>query len=262
MSVATTLFDLTGRTILITGASRGIGFAMAKACAEHGARVVLNGRDPKTLAEKVDLLAAAGHDAEGEAFDVTDETAAVAALDRIVARHGAIHGLIANAGIQHRVPVLEFPTADFRRVVETNLTACFVLGREAAKRMIAPQDGSTGGGSIINTVSMLGPMARPTVPAYIAAKEGLRALTRAMAVELGSKGVRVNAVAPGYVATEMNTALLDNKEFNAWVVGRTPMGRWAKPDELGGAAVYLMSPAGAFVSGHVLNVDGAMSVAV
>lgn len=257
MAIATTLFDLTGRTILITGASRGIGFAMAKACAEHGARVVLNGRNPETLAAKVDELAAAGHDAEGEAFDVTDEAAATAALDRIVARHGAIFGLIANAGMQHRVPVLEFPTEDFRRVVETNLTSCFVLGREAAKRMVR-----TGGGSIINTVSMLGPIARPTVPAYIAAKEGLRALTRAMAVELGGRGIRVNAVAPGYVATEMNTALIENEQFNSWVVGRTPMGRWAQPEELGGAAVYLMSPAGAFVSGHVLSVDGAMSVAV
>lgn len=257
MPVATTLFDLTGRTILITGASRGIGFAMAKACAEHGARVVLNGRNADTLAAKVDELAAAGHDAEGEAFDVTDEAAATAALDRVVARHGSLHGLIANAGVQHRVPVLEFPTEDFRRVVETNLTSCFVLGREAAKRMVR-----TGGGSIINTVSMLGPIARPTVPAYIAAKEGLRALTRAMAVELGDRGIRVNAVAPGYVATEMNTALIENEQFNSWVVGRTPMGRWAQPEELGGAAVYLMSPAGAFVSGHVLSVDGAMSVAV
>lgn len=257
MPVTTSMFDLTGRTILVTGASRGIGFAMAKACAEHGARVVLNGRDPKTLADKVEALAAAGHDAEGEAFDVTDEAAVIAALDRVVARHGALYGLIANAGIQHRVPVLEFPTADFRRVVETNLTACFVLGREAAKRMV-----QTGGGAIINTVSMMGPIARPTVPAYIAAKEGLRALTRAMAVELGARAVRVNAIAPGYVATEMNTALIENEQFNSWVVGRTPMGRWAQPDELGGAAVYLMSPAAGFVSGHVLSVDGAMSVAV
>src|SRR3546814_4815794 len=120
----------------------------------------------------------------------------------------------ANAGVQHRVPGLEFPTADFRRVVETNLTACFMLGREAAKRMIA-----TGGGAIVNTVSMLGPIARPTIPAYIAAKEGLRALTRAMAVELGEHGVRVNAVAPGYVATEMNAALIENEPVNAWVVG-------------------------------------------
>jgi len=257
MAIATELFDLTGRTILITGASRGIGFAMAEACAAHGARVVLNGRDPASLAGKVEALAAAGHDAEGEAFDVTDEAAAIAALDRIVARHGALHGLIANAGIQHRVPVLDFPTADFRRVVETNLTACFVLGREAAKRMVL-----TGGGSIVNTVSMMGPIARPTVPAYIAAKEGLRALTRAMAVELGPRAVRVNAIAPGYVATEMNTALIENEEFNSWVVRRTPMGRWARPDELGGAAVFLMSPAAGFVSGHILSVDGAMSVAV
>ncbi|EDP63826.1 gluconate dehydrogenase [alpha proteobacterium BAL199] len=257
MPITTALFDLTGRTILITGASRGIGFAMAKACAEHGARVVLNGRDPATLAEKVKELTAAGHDAEGEAFDVTDEAAAIAALDRIGSRHGTLYGLIANAGVQHRVPVLDFPTDDFRRVVETNLTSCFMLGREAAKRMVP-----NGGGSIINTVSMLGSITRPTVPAYIAAKEGLRALTRAMAVELGGRAVRVNAIAPGYVATEMNTALIENKEFNSWVEGRTPLGRWAQPDELGGAAVFLMSPAANFVSGHILSVDGAMSVAV
>src|SRR3546814_10886495 len=130
-------------------------------------------------------LVAAGHDAEGEAFDVTDEAAAIAALDRVVARHGALWGLIANAGVQHRVPVLEFPTADFRRVVETNLTACFMLGREAAKRMIA-----TGGGAIVNTVSMLGPLARPTIPAYIAPQEGLPAPTRPLAVEPGGHGGR------------------------------------------------------------------------
>ena len=257
MTIETALFDLSDRTILITGASRGIGFAMAEACAAHGARVVLNGRNPATLEAKVEALTSQGYAAEAEAFDVTDEAAAVAALDRVVARCGALHGLIANAGVQHRVPVLDFPTEDFRRVVETNLTACFVLGREAAKRMVV-----TGGGAIINTVSMLGPITRPTVPAYIAAKEGLRALTRAMAVELVDRAVRVNAIAPGYVATEMNTALIENQEFNAWVVGRTPMGRWADPKELGGAAVFLLSPAGSFVSGHVLSVDGAMSVGV
>lgn len=257
MTVETTLFDLSDRTVLITGASRGIGFAMAEACAAHGARVVLNGRDPATLADKVDALTSLGYTAEVEAFDVTDEAAAIAALDRIVARHGALHGLIANAGVQHRVPVLDFPTEDFRRVVETNLTACFVLGREAAKRMV-----ETGGGSIVNTVSMLGPITRPTVPAYIAAKEGLRALTRAMAVELGDRGVRVNAIAPGYIATEMNAALIENQEFNSWVIGRTPMGRWGDPKELGGGAVFLLSPAANFVSGHILSIDGAMSVAV
>jgi gluconate 5-dehydrogenase len=257
MAVSTTLFDLSGRVILITGASRGIGYAMARACGAHGATVVLNGRDAGTLAAKVEILTAEGITAEAEAFDVTDEAAASGALDRIVARHGKIWGLIANAGVQHRVPVLDFPTEDFRRVVETNLTACFTLGRDAARLMV-----ESGGGRIVNTVSMLGPQARPTVPAYIAAKEGLRALTRAMAVELGGRGITVNAVAPGYVATEMNTALIENAPFNDWVVGKTPLGRWADPSELGGAAVYLMSDAGSFVSGQIIGVDGGMSVQV
>lgn len=257
MTVATQLFDLTGRVILITGASRGIGLAMAQACGAHGATVVLNGRNAEALEEKVDVLKSEGIAAEAEAFDVTDETAARAALERIIGRHGRLWGLIANAGVQHRVPVLDFPTEDFRRVVETNLTACFTLGRDAARHMA-----EAGGGRIVNTVSMLGPQARPTVPAYIAAKEGLRALTRAMAVELGAKGITVNAVAPGYVATEMNTALIENTEFNGWVVGKTPLGRWADPAELGGAAVYLMADAGSFVSGQILGVDGGMSVQV
>ncbi|WP_420563141.1 SDR family NAD(P)-dependent oxidoreductase [Thalassobaculum sp.] len=257
MTVATQLFDLTGRVILITGASRGIGLAMARACGAHGATVVLNGRNAEALKGRVDELTAEGITAEAEAFDVTDEAAAQAALERIIGRHGRLWGLIANAGVQHRVPVLDFPTEDFRRVVDTNLTACFTLGRDAARHMA-----EAGGGRIVNTVSMLGPQARPTVPAYIAAKEGLRALTRAMAVELGAKGITVNAVAPGYVATEMNTALIENTEFNAWVVGKTPLGRWADPAELGGAAVYLMADAGSFVSGQILGVDGGMSVQV
>ncbi|SDF75878.1 MULTISPECIES: SDR family NAD(P)-dependent oxidoreductase [Thalassobaculum] len=257
MTVATQLFDLTDRAILITGASRGIGLAMARACGAHGATVVLNGRNAEALQSRVDELTAEGIRAEAEAFDVTDEAAGRAALERIVGRHGRLWGLIANAGVQHRVPVLDFPTEDFRRVVDTNLTACFTLGRDAARYMV-----EAGGGRIVNTVSMLGPQARPTVPAYIAAKEGLRALTRAMAVELGSKGITVNAVAPGYVATEMNTALIENTEFNAWVVGKTPLGRWADPAELGGAAVYLMADAGSFVSGQILGIDGGMSVQV
>jgi gluconate 5-dehydrogenase len=250
-------FDLTGRTIVVTGASRGLGFAMAEACAEHGATVVLNARDGGALEEKAAALKAKGYKAETAAFDVTDEATARAALVRIAERHGRLWGLINNAGVQHRVPVLDFPTEDFERVVRINLTSCFFLAREAANLMI-----EHGEGRIVNTVSMLGPQARPTVPAYIAAKEGLRALTRAMAVELGPKGIRVNAIAPGYFATEMNTALTENREFSSWIEGKTPLGRWGRPDELGGAAVYLMAPAGGFVSGHILAVDGGMSVQV
>lgn len=250
-------FDLTGKTILVTGASRGLGYAMAEACAEHGATVVLNGRDGVTLEDKAAALRAKGYAAETAAFDVTDEATARAALVRLAERPGGLWGLINNAGVQHRVPVLDFPTEDFERVVRLNLTACFTLAREAANLMVG-----NGEGRIVNTVSMLGPQARPTVPAYIAAKEGLRALTRAMAVELGPKGIRVNAIAPGYFATEMNTALTENEEFSAWIESKTPLGRWGRPEELGGAAVYLMSPAGGFVSGHILAVDGGMSVQV
>jgi gluconate 5-dehydrogenase len=251
------LFDLAGRSILVTGASRGIGFAMAETLAQHGARVVLNARDPEALEVKADAIRAQGLKAEIAVFDVTDGDASREAMERIDRDHGRLYGLINNAGVQHRSPVLDFTTADFERVVSINLTSCFTNSREAIRLMLPH-----GGGRIINTVSMLGPQARPTVPAYIAAKEGLRAMTRALAVEVGSKGILVNAIAPGYIATELNKALLDNKEFSDWVVSKTPAGRWGQPSELGGGAVFLMSEAGAFVNGQILSIDGGMSVQV
>ena len=251
------LFDLTGRAILVTGASRGIGFAMAETLAQHGAAVILNARDPEALEAKAELIRGQGLKAEIAPFDVTDADASREALERIDRDHGRLYGLINNAGVQHRSPILEFTTADFERVVSINLTSCFTNSREAI-RLMAPH----GGGRIINTVSMLGPQARPTVPAYIAAKEGLRAMTRALAVEVGVQGILVNAIAPGYIATELNQALLDNKEFSDWVVSKTPAGRWGQPSELGGGAVFLMSEAGAFVNGQILSIDGGMSVQV
>ena len=252
-----TLFDLTGRTILVTGASRGIGFAMADTMAQHGANVVLNARDPDALEAKVDILRSAGGKAETAVFDVTDEAASREAMERIDKDHGRLYGLVNNAGVQHRSPILDFTTKDFEHVVSTNLTSCFVNSREALRLM-----GPRGGGRIINTVSMLGPQARPTVPAYIAAKEGLRALTRALAVEVGPQGILVNAIAPGYIATEMNVPLMENKDFSDWVVSKTPAGRWGQPSELGGGAVFLMSEAGAFVNGQTLSIDGGMSIQV
>ncbi len=249
------LFSLAGKVALITGASRGLGWAMAQAMAAAGGHVVLNGRDPSILAERVQTLVRKGWSASSAPFDVTDEAAGTRAIAEIAETHGRLDVLIANAGVQHRSPLLDFTTQEFQRVVETNLTACFTLAREAAKIMV-PQ----AAGRIIFTASIMCQVGRPSIPAYIASKGGIIALTRALATELGPQGITCNAIAPGFFATEMNQALLEDAEFTAWVSSRTPLGRWAQPEEIGGAAVFLASPAGSYVNGHVLTVDGGMII--
>ena len=249
------LFSLAGKVALITGASRGLGWAMAQAMAAAGGHVVLNGRDPAVLAERVQTLVQDGLSASSAPFDVTDEAAGVRAIAEIAEAHGRLDVLIANAGIQHRSPLLDFSTEDFQKVVETNLTACFTLAREAAKIMV-PQ----GAGRIIFTASIMGQVARPLIPAYIASKGGVAGLTLALATELGPHGITCNAIAPGFFATEMTQVLQDDAEFTAWVSSRAPLGRWAQPEEIGGAVVFLASPAGSYVNGHVLTVDGGLTI--
>jgi gluconate 5-dehydrogenase len=246
------LFSLEGRVALVTGASRGLGFAMAKALQENGAKVILNARSRDELE-----AAAARIGAEAMAFDVTDAKVARAALEEIAARHGKLDILVNNAGIQHRRPLTDWEDDDFDRVISVNLSACFRLARDAARLMLPNRHGR-----IINTGSVAAILGRPTIHGYVAAKAGLHGLTRSMAAEMGRHGITVNALAPGYFATELNTALLEDKAFTQWVESRTPAGRWAKPEELGGAVVFLASDAAAYVNGHVLAVDGGLSVSL
>lgn len=247
------LFDLTGRTALITGSSRGLGRAFAEGLAAAGARVILNGVNAARLDDAAKEMQAAGHDVLTAAFDVTDEAAVVAAFEKLDAEDVAVDILINNAGIQFRKPMLELATEDWRRVIEVNLTSAFVIGREAAKRMA-----DRGRGKIVNIGSLTSELARATVAPYTVAKGGIKMLTKAMAAEWGEKGIQSNAIGPGYMVTDMNEALIANPEFDAWVKNRTPMRRWGLPEELQGVAIFLASDASNYVSGQIIYADGGM----
>ncbi len=246
------LFDLSGRTALVTGSARGLGFSYAKGLAAAGAAVILNGMHEDNLMAAVDKLSALGYDVRGMAFDVTNAQQVAGVFERLDSEGEHVDILINNAGIQHRQPLLDLPLADWQRVIDTNLTSAFIVSREAASRMVA----NGAGGKIINICSLTSEAARATVGAYTAAKGGIKMLTRAMAAEWAGHNIQVNGIGPGYFLTEMTTALVENKEFDAWVKNSNPSGRWGKPDELIGTAVYLASPASDYVSGQIIYVDG------
>jgi gluconate 5-dehydrogenase len=251
------VFSLTGKVALVTGASRGLGWAMAQSLAKAGATIILNARDAKVLQERVRELAAQGLKGEVAAFDVTDHKAGANCIEGALERHGRFDILVANAGIQHRRPITEFEVADFQRVLDTNLVGVWALAKEAARVMIPRK-----AGRIIMTGSISAILARPTISAYVASKGAVHALTRELAIELAPHNITANAIAPGFFATEMNTALIENKEFNDWVCKRTPAGRWGKLEEIGPAAVFLASDEASYVNGHILTVDGAFSGAM
>ena len=251
------LFDLAGRTALVTGSSRGLGRAIAEGLAKAGARLIVNGVDAARVEAAVAEMRGAGYVVEGAAFDVTDEAGILDAFTRFDAAGTAIDILVNNAGIQMRKPLVEFTSAEWRKVIETNLTSAFVIGREAAKRMIPRKHGK-----IINIGSLGSELARPTIAPYTTAKGGIRNLTRAMAVEWAASGIQANAIGPGYMLTDMNQALVSNPDFNAWLMSRIPSKRWGRPEELVGAAVFLASGASDYVNGQIIYVDGGMSAAM
>lgn len=245
------MFDLSGKVALVTGASRGLGFAIAEGFAKQGAAVILNGRNPETLEKSAERIRANGGTAHISSFDVTDATSIKVAVDKIKTSIGEIDILVNNAGIQHRQMIADLDEADWRRVLETNLTAPFLMAQAIAPDMVARKSGK-----IINICSLTSEVGRANIAPYTTAKGGLKMLTKSMAVEWAKDNVQVNGIGPGYFLTEMNTALVEDEQFNSWVCNRTPAGRWGDPDELAGAAIFLASGASNYVNGQVIYVDG------
>lgn len=254
-----TLFDLTDRVALVTGSSRGIGLAIASGLLRAGARVVLNGVNPARLdAARESLVREFGEKAvAAEAFDVTSPDAVADGIGAIESDVGPIEILVNNAGLQHRESLLDVSLENWNRVITTDLTSAFLVGREVARHQLA-----RGHGKIINICSVQTDLARPSIAAYTAAKGGLRNLTRAMTAEWAAGGLQINGIAPGYIHTEMTQPLVDDEAFNSWIIGRTPAARWGTPDDLVGPAVFLASNASDYVTGQVLFIDGGMTAVV
>ena len=252
-----TPFDLSGKVALVTGAYRGLGFAIAQGLARAGATVVLNGRKQEALDQAAASLTAQKLKVATAVFDVTDRDAIHNSVAAITAQHGSIDILFNNAGIQRRGAFADFPKEQWDEIIATNLTAPFIVSQAVVPGMIARKQGK-----IVHIASLMSELARPTVIPYTAAKGGVRQLTRGMAVELAQHNIQVNAIAPGYFSTEMNRALIDNAEFNSWVCKRTPAGRWGDPDELAGVGVFLASSASNYMTGQMMVMDGGMSVAL
>lgn len=252
------IFDLQGKTALVTGSSRGIGLALATGLAEAGAVVALNGRDAEALQRTATALSeSTGAVVHAYAFDVTDSEAVADAAIRIEREVGPVEIVVNNTGVQHRAPLLEFRDDDFRRVIDTNLTSAFFVGREFARAMVG-----RGHGKIVNICSVQSELGRAGIAPYAASKGGLKMLTRGMCADLAPHGLQVNALAPGYFDTELTKALVENEDFTAWLAARTPAGRWGRTEELVGSLLFLSSRASDFVNGQILYVDGGMTAVV
>jgi len=242
-------FDLHGRTALVTGSTRGLGLALAHALAAAGARVAINGRDPAG----VDEVVASIEGAVAASFDVTDEDDVAAG----VARLGDVDVLVNNAGMTLRRPLEEFTLAEWRQLLDVNLTSAFLVARAVAPGMLR-----RGSGKIVNVGSVMSELARPMVAPYAATKGALKLLTRSMCAEWASRGIQANGIGPGYFRTALTEPLQSDVGFDAWLRQRVPAGRWGEPAELGGAVVFLASAASDYVNGQMLYVDGGLLAVV
>ena len=245
-------FRLDGKRAIVTGASRGLGRAIAVGFAEAGADLVLVARGEKGLQETARLIEDVGGKADTFVFDLSNTEGIPALFERIQRKVGVADILANVAGTIYRAPAEDFPLEEWRRVLELNLTAMFVLSQQFARACIAADRP----GKIINIASLLSEAARPSIPAYTASKGGVRQLTKALAVEWAPHKIYVNAIGPGYFETEMTKPLVEDESFSRWVRERTPLGRWGKPEELAGAALFLASSASDFLTGQVIYVDG------
>ncbi|NIB40597.1 SDR family oxidoreductase [Pseudomaricurvus alkylphenolicus] len=250
-------FSLDGKIALVTGSSRGIGLSLARALAEAGALVVLNGRNEEQLGVARRQLHDLGLSMETECFDVTDEVAVEESIQRIESSLGPIDILINNAGMQRRVPLTDVELSTWQEVLNTNLTSAFLVGRTVARGMISRQRGK-----IINIGSVQSSLARPSIAPYASSKGAMVMLTRSMCAEWSADNIQVNAIAPGYFNTELTRALVDDEEFSRWLCQRTPANRWGRVEELQGMAVMLASEASSFITGQVMYVDGGMTAVV
>lgn len=245
------LFDLTGKIALITGSSQGIGFGIARGLGQAGGTIILNGRDEGKLNRAVSALSQEAFKAFGYSFDVTDSSQIDQRISTIEREVGPIDILVNNAGIQRRGSLETIEESVWREVIETNLTAVFLISKRVVKGMIDRRFGK-----IINICSLMSEISRPTIAPYTASKGGMKMLTKAMAVEWAKYNIQVNGIGPGFIVTEMNKALLEDQKFDAMVRSRTPAGRWGQPSDLAGAAIFLASPASDYITGQIIYLEG------
>ena len=246
------LFDLTGKTALVTGGTHGLGMAIATGMAEAGARIIINDLFPEKLESARAAYSENGISVHTYELDVTDEEEVNSTIHRMEKEVGPLDILVNNAGIIKRIPILEMKAEEFRKVLDVDLTGPFIMSKAVARGMI-----ERGGGKIINMCSMMSELGRNTVSAYAAAKGGLKMLTRNMATEWAKYNIQVNGIGPGYFATAQTAPIrVDGHPFNDFIINRTPAGRWGDPEDLKGTAVFLASKASDFVNGVVIYVDG------